>query len=77
MKLLNVQYWLAAYNKVSVSENPNSSKYFLTLDFQVAGLQELLGALSLKKLVMQQEIELGSLAVMSSDLTTELPNRAG
>ena len=48
MKLLIVQHWLAAYNKVSVSENPNSSKYFFTSDFRVAGLQELVGALSLK-----------------------------
>ena len=48
MKLLTVEHWLAAYDKVSLSENPNLSDYFLTLNFQVAGLQELASALSLK-----------------------------
>ena len=48
MKLFTVEHWLAAYDKVSLSENPNSSDYFLTLNFQVAGLQELVSALSLK-----------------------------
>ena len=48
MELLTVEHWLGAYDKVSPSENPNSSDYFLTLNFQVAGLQELASALSLK-----------------------------
>ena len=41
MKLLTVEHWLTAYDKVIMSENQNSREYSLTLNFQVAGLQEL------------------------------------
>ena len=79
MKLLTVEHWLAAYDKVSPSENPNSSDYFLNFKLPSSWITRACQCPQfekLEKLVVRPGIEPGSPAVMASALTTELPNRA-
>ena len=77
MKLLTVEHWLAAYDKVREPQfirlfffNSKLPSSWITRACQCPQFEKL------EKLVVRPGIEPGSPAVMASALTTELPNRA-